>query len=82
MIPLKLSVRNFLCYRDNVPTLDFEGIHIACLCGDNRLDHSPQNMATLRQISHNLLKRETSIGVLQNRRRGDVANPQQRIMGQ
>ena len=35
MIPLKLSVRNFLCYRDNVPTLDFEGIHIACLCGDN-----------------------------------------------
>ena len=35
MIPLKLSVRNFLCYRDNVPTLDFEGVHIACLCGDN-----------------------------------------------
>ena len=24
------------------------------------LDHSPQNMATLRQIAHNLLKRETS----------------------
>ena len=35
MIPLKLSVRNFLCYRDNVPTLDLEGVHIACLCGDN-----------------------------------------------
>ena len=28
-----------------------------------RLDHSPQNMATLRQISHNLLKRETSLKV-------------------
>ena len=27
------------------------------------LDHSPQNMATLRQISHNLLKRETSLKV-------------------
>ena len=24
-----------------------------------RLDHSPQNMATLRHIAHNLLKRET-----------------------
>ena len=28
-----------------------------------RLDHSPQNMATLRQISHNLLKRESSLKV-------------------
>ena len=28
-----------------------------------RKDHSPQNMATLRQISHNLLKRETSLKV-------------------
>ena len=28
-----------------------------------RLDHSPQNMATLRQVSHNLLKRETSLKV-------------------
>ena len=35
MIPLRLSVRNFMCYRDNVPTLDFEGLHVACLCGDN-----------------------------------------------
>ena len=26
-----------------------------------RLDHNPQNMATLRQIAHNLLKRETSL---------------------
>ena len=35
MIPLKLTVRNFLCYRENVPTLDFSGLHIACLCGAN-----------------------------------------------
>ena len=26
-------------------------------------DHSPQNMATLRQIAHNQLKRETSLKV-------------------
>lgn len=24
-----------MCYRDNVPALDFDGIHVACLCGDN-----------------------------------------------
>ena len=35
MIPLKLSVKNFMCYRDDVPPLHFEGIHVACLCGDN-----------------------------------------------
>ena len=35
MIPLKLSVKNFLCYRDNAPTLDLESVHVACLCGDN-----------------------------------------------
>lgn len=35
MIPLQLTVKNFMCYRDNVPTLDFESIHVACLCGDN-----------------------------------------------
>jgi exonuclease SbcC len=35
MIPLKLSVRNFLCYRENVPVLDFAGMHVACLCGGN-----------------------------------------------
>ena len=28
-----------------------------------RKDHSSQNLATLRQISHNLLKRETSLKV-------------------
>ena len=35
MIPLKLSVKNFMCYRDDVPPLHFESIHVACLCGDN-----------------------------------------------
>ena len=35
MIPLKLTLKNFLCYRDGVPTLDLDGIHVACLCGQN-----------------------------------------------
>jgi len=35
MIPVKLKMRNFMCYRDNVPSLHFDGIHTACICGDN-----------------------------------------------
>jgi exonuclease SbcC len=35
MIPVKISMRNFMCYRDDVPPLSFEGIHLACLSGDN-----------------------------------------------
>ena len=35
MIPLRLKLHNFMCYRDNVPPLHFESIHIACLSGDN-----------------------------------------------
>lgn len=35
MIPVKLTLRNFLSYRENVPSLDFTGVHVACLCGDN-----------------------------------------------
>ena len=35
MIPRKLSLRNFMCYREDVPTLDFDGIGIACLSGEN-----------------------------------------------
>ena len=35
MIPLKLTVNNFLCYGDAAPTLDLEGLHVVCLCGDN-----------------------------------------------
>ncbi len=35
MIPIKLSLRNFMCYRDNVPPLHFGGIHTASICGNN-----------------------------------------------
>jgi len=35
MIPIKLAVRNFMCYRDNVSPLYFDGIHTACISGDN-----------------------------------------------
>jgi len=35
MIPIKLAVRNFMPYRDNVPPLYFDGIHTACISGDN-----------------------------------------------
>ena len=35
MIPLKLSLENFKCYRQDVPTLHLEGVRIACLCGPN-----------------------------------------------
>jgi len=35
MIPVKLKVRNFMCYRDNVPALHFDGVHTACISGDN-----------------------------------------------
>jgi len=33
MIPQKLSLTNFMCYRQ--ATLDFAGIHVACLAGEN-----------------------------------------------
>jgi len=35
MIPVKLAMRNFMPYRDNVPPLYFNGIHTACISGDN-----------------------------------------------
>ena len=35
MIPVKLQMRNFMCYRDNVPPLYFDGIQTACISGDN-----------------------------------------------
>ena len=35
MIPLKLSLRNFMCFRDNVPPINFEGVHTACISGNN-----------------------------------------------
>lgn len=33
MIPVQLTLKNFLSYRD--ATLDFSGLHIACICGSN-----------------------------------------------
>jgi len=35
MIPLKLRMRNFMCYSEDVPPLDLSDIHLACLVGDN-----------------------------------------------
>lgn len=35
MIPRKLLLQNFMSYRDDVPPLDFDGIAIACLAGEN-----------------------------------------------
>ena len=35
MIPLTLSLRNFLSYGEGVPPLDFTQFRIACLTGDN-----------------------------------------------
>ena len=35
MIPLSLRMRNFMCYGDQVSSLDFSGIHLVCLAGDN-----------------------------------------------
>jgi exonuclease SbcC len=35
MIPVKLAMRNFMSYRNNVPPLYFDGIHTACICGNN-----------------------------------------------
>ena len=35
MIPVKLNMHNFMCYRDNVPSVSFDNIHTACISGDN-----------------------------------------------
>jgi len=35
MIPLKLRMRNFMCYSEDVPPLDLSDIPLACLVGDN-----------------------------------------------
>ncbi|MBI2871853.1 MAG: SMC family ATPase [Chloroflexi bacterium] len=35
MIPVSLTLRNFMCYRENVPTLHLDGVRVACLCGPN-----------------------------------------------
>jgi exonuclease SbcC len=35
VLPLSLKLHNFLSYRENVPTLHLEEVHVACLCGAN-----------------------------------------------
>jgi len=35
MVPAKLTLRNFMCYRGEVEPLDFSGIHVATLSGEN-----------------------------------------------
>src|SRR5438067_12163587 len=35
MIPIKLTLKNFMSYGEEETTLPFEGIHVACLSGDN-----------------------------------------------
>jgi DNA repair protein SbcC/Rad50 len=35
MIPISLSLSNFMAYGTNVPALSFSGIHVASICGDN-----------------------------------------------
>lgn len=35
MIPYELVLRNFMCYRDGLPPLKLDGLHIACLSGEN-----------------------------------------------
>jgi exonuclease SbcC len=35
MVPYQLTLRNFMCYRGELPTIQFDGLHVACLTGDN-----------------------------------------------
>lgn len=35
MLPSKLKLRNFMCYAEDAPPLLLDGVHIACLCGEN-----------------------------------------------
>ncbi len=53
MIPLQLTLKNFLSYREAV--LDFRGLHTACICGANGVlaeGYKPlfQNYASFRPI--------------------------------
>lgn len=40
MIPYELTLRNFMCYRDNLPPLQLDGLHVACLSGENGVGKS------------------------------------------
>ncbi|MGH2544642.1 MAG: AAA family ATPase, partial [Ardenticatenaceae bacterium] len=35
MVPLRIRLRNFMCYRGAENEVDFSPIHLACLTGDN-----------------------------------------------
>ena len=35
MVPIKLDLRNFMCYRGSENMVDFTGVHLACLTGNN-----------------------------------------------
>ena len=35
MLPIQLSLKNFLSYREAAPNLVLEDVHVACLCGPN-----------------------------------------------
>jgi exonuclease SbcC len=35
MVPYELLIRNFMCYRDNLEPLRLDGMHVACLSGEN-----------------------------------------------
>ena len=35
MLPISLSLTNFLSYRDAAPTLMLDNVHVACICGPN-----------------------------------------------
>ncbi|MDI6829646.1 MAG: AAA family ATPase, partial [Armatimonadota bacterium] len=35
MIPLRLELKNFMSYGEHVTPLDLQGIHVACISGDN-----------------------------------------------
>ena len=35
MVPALLALHNFLCYGETCPPIDFTGIHVACLTGEN-----------------------------------------------
>ena len=35
MIPISLTLKNFMSYGDEPTTLPFAGLHVACLSGDN-----------------------------------------------
>ncbi len=40
MVPYELTLCNFMCYRGDLPTLRLDGLHIACLSGENGVGKS------------------------------------------